>query len=180
MELDGCRFTEATGRAGGELHRLRGLFDAATLDGLLDAAKSSMHFCTAADTVDESPTYHASIIENGEPVDAGLAALLTPVLEARLLPYMRWRYGCETLCVADALVRRFAPEERPALSTHYDVAACATAIVPLVERREYAGGLYVAGAPGVAQRRQVQLERGDVLLHRWDVMHGVSVTGARP
>ena len=27
-------------------------------------------------------------------------------------------------------VRRYSPEERPSLSTHYDVAACATAIVP--------------------------------------------------
>ena len=27
-------------------------------------------------------------------------------------------------------VRRYSPEERPSLSTHYDVAACATAIAP--------------------------------------------------
>ena len=52
------------------------------------------------------------------------------MLEARLLPYLRAQYACPDIVVADALVRRYSPEERPSLSTHYDVAACATAIVP--------------------------------------------------
>ena len=75
LDLGGCACEVATGSAGGELRRLRGLFDEATLDALLAAARSSMHFETDPDTVDGSATYHASIIEAGEPVDATLAAL---------------------------------------------------------------------------------------------------------
>ena len=135
LELGGRACAVASGSAGGELLRLRGLFDAGTLDALLAAARSSMRFETDADTVDGSATYHASIIEAGAPVDATLAALLAPVLETRLLPYLRAQYACPEIVVADALVRRYRPEERPALSAHYDVAACATAIVPLVEVR---------------------------------------------
>ena len=176
LELGGCACAVASGSAGGELLRLRGLFDAGTLDALLAAARSSMHFETDADTVDGSATYHASIVEAGAPVDATLAALLAPVLETRLLPYLRAQYACPGIMVADALVRRYRPEERPALSTHYDVSACATVIVPLVEASEYGGGLYVQGGAGVGSRRLVGLERGDVLLHQWDVMHGVHVT----
>lgn len=146
IDLGGCACEVATGSAGGELLRLRGLFDAALLDALLAAARSSMHFETDPDTVDGSATYHASIIEAGEAVDSTLAALLQPVLEARLLPYLRTQYACPEIVVADALIRRYSPEERPALSTHYDVAACATAIVPLVEASAYEGGLYVQAA----------------------------------
>ena len=135
LELGGRACAVASGSAGGELLRLRGLFDAGTLDALLAAARSSMRFETDADTVDGSATYHASIIEAGAPVDATLAALLAPVLETRLLPYLRAQYACPEIVVADALVRRYRPEERPALSAHYDVAACATVIVPLVEVR---------------------------------------------
>ena len=75
LELGGRACAVASGSAGGELLRLRGLFDAGTLDALLAAARSSMRFETDADTVDGSATYHASIIEAGEPVDATLAAL---------------------------------------------------------------------------------------------------------
>ena len=62
-----------------------------------------MHFETDPDTVDGCATYHAPIIEAGEAVDATLAALLQPVLELRLLPYLRAQYACPDLVVADAL-----------------------------------------------------------------------------
>jgi hypothetical protein len=167
LELGGCACEVATGSAGGELQRLRGLFDAATLDALLAAARSSMHFETDPDTVDGSATYHASIIEAGEPVDATLAALLEPVLETRLLPYLRAQYACPDIVVADALVRRYSPEERPSLSTHYDVAACATAIVLLAWSKRSLGPF------GSAPARLLRLLRarpaalcGSVLLGR--------------
>lgn len=38
------------------------------------------------------------------------------------------------------------------------------------------GALYVQAAAGIESRRLVGLQRGEVLLHQWDVMHGVHVT----
>eukprot|EP00964_Phaeocystis_antarctica_P144814 scaffold110710_cov63-Phaeocystis_antarctica.AAC.1 len=44
---------------------------------------------------------------------APLTALLAPVLEARLLPYLRAQYACPDIVVADALVRRYRPKPKP-------------------------------------------------------------------
>jgi len=160
----------------GELRLLRRLVDTPTLDALLSAARTSMNFDTELDTVDGEATFLATIVEDGETVDETLAALLRPVLEERLLPHLRAAYGSPDVTVTDALVRRYLPDERTGLRAHYDVSAFATAIVPLVAADAYEGGLYVQGAPDDASRRIVRLERGDVLLHQWDVMHGVHVT----
>ena len=106
LDLGGCACEVATGSAGGELLRLRGLFDEATLDALLAAARSSMHFETDPDTVDGSATYHASIIEAGEPVDATLAAL---------------QHGQSAVCLAGPRARR-----APGCSRHPRASAQAT------------------------------------------------------
>ena len=131
--FDGEHDGEAVASVGdGELLLRRGLFDESTLDAVLSAARTSMHFDTQLDTVDGEATFHASIVEDGETVDENLASVLQPVLQERLLPYLRERYACPDVVLADALVRRYLPEERPGLSAHYDVSAFATAIVPLV------------------------------------------------
>ena len=46
-------------------------------------------------------------------------------------------------------MRRYSPDARASLSTHYDVSACATAIVPLVPADQYGGGLYVQVIAGI-------------------------------
>ena len=75
-----CKHQTMLPAAFGELLRLRGLFDAGTLDALLAAARSSMHFETDADTVDGSATYHASIVE----AERGAAVEDVPSLLDRL------------------------------------------------------------------------------------------------
>jgi hypothetical protein len=89
----------------------------------------------------EGNTLQAHIFEGGEPRLAELAALLAPIIETRLLPYVRAKFGCPDTCVADGLLRRYRAEERTSLALHYDVEALATAILPLsVQQGEEEGG----------------------------------------
>lgn len=127
------------------------------------------------DTVDHQATYLCQVIEDGRPVDDAVCAALGPFLEGRLLPYVRQKFGCASACVANVLIRRYLPDERRRLESHFDVSAFATAIVPLSPRDAYAGGLYVQRVPGVTSRRYLNLEAGDCLVHRFDTMHGVHV-----
>ena len=85
------------------------------------------------DTVDKEATFQANIFEDGvaSAVQPQIARLLTPILEERLLPYVRRKFGCPNACVADALLRRYRAGERTSLNLHYDVQAFATAIIPI-------------------------------------------------
>ena len=49
-----------------------------------------------------APTFQANIFEDGEPRLSELAELLTPIIEARLLPYVRAKFGGELGRVEDA------------------------------------------------------------------------------
>lgn len=104
----------------------------------------------------------------------------------------------------ERLAPAFTTGERTSLALHYDVEALATAILPLsVQQGEeegggegsgsgrgdgdpaaaaatttYSGGLFVQGGPSRGCRRYVRFPRqGDVLVHQFDLMHGVEVGG---
>ena len=92
----------------------------------------------------------------------------------------RERYGSPGACVADALIRRYSPDERSGLRAHFDVTALCTCIVPLSAPDEYEGGLYVQPGAGAASREYVPFgAAGDAVFHEWDVMHGVRVEAGR-
>jgi hypothetical protein len=165
---------QANGDQARRLFMLEGLVPPTTVSALLEAARDGMRFEAELDTVDASATHLALIIKDGEAVDGRLATLLEPLIKERVLPYVRERYGCASCMVADALVRRYLPDERQSLSRHFDVSAFATAIMPL-NPGEYRGGLYVQGAPSVDSRKFVEFGAGDMLFHQFDVMHGVQV-----
>lgn len=130
---------------------------------------------TTLDTVDHQATFLCRVVEDGEALDAVVCESLAPFLEGRLLPYVRQKFGCASACIANVLIRRYLPDERRRLESHFDVSSFATAIVPLSPREDYAGGLYVQRVPGVTSRRYLDIEAGDCLVHRFDTMHGVHV-----
>ena len=179
---DDCGSGSSSGSAGssgreGVLHLLPGLLPPDEVSAVLRAATRRLEFDETPDTVDAEATYLCRVISDGEAVDAEMEAALAPLLEERLLPFVRARFGCSTACVADVLIRRYLPSERRSLSAHFDVSAFATCIVPLSEAHEYEGGLYVQAVPGVDSRRYLDLQAGDALVHRFDTMHGVDVQG---
>jgi len=172
----GAAFPESTSEDG-TVHVLHGLVSPGSLAALREAAREAM-FESEGDTVDGSATYLAPLIESGRVVGRGpLTRLAQPVLEERVLPYVRERTGCGGAVVCDALVRRYLPGERLGLSAHFDVSAFATAVLPLSPPGEYAGGFYVQSEAHASSRRFVPLGEGDLCMHQYDVMHGVDVRG---
>ena len=151
------------------------------------------NFNTNLDTVDAMPT-HELYIHNGgldmpeedvgHPSRQGLRAQLEKILapvEARITEYVRhnWPHVCDGAvdrkCRACfSLVRKYMKEERQSHMMHRDGQALVTAVVSLSDYgRDFKGGLYVA-ANGQG-RQVVALRKGDVILHQYDLLHGVQV-----
>jgi len=160
-----------------QLHLLPGLMTSDDVGHVRTAAFSKERGFeeTTLDTVDHQATFLCRVVEDGEALDAEVCESLQPFLEGRLLPYVRQKFRCASACVANVLIRRYLPDERRRLESHFDVYSFATAIVPLSPREDYAGGLYVQRVPGVPSRRYLDLQAGDCLVHRFDTMHGVHV-----
>ncbi|CAE8710647.1 unnamed protein product [Polarella glacialis] len=99
---------------------------------------------------------------------------LSEVVDQRLLPYVRWRYGCASAVLSHALLRRYLPEERRIHPTHFDVQAFCTVVIGL-NPDDFEGGLYVQPTPSSKSQAFVHLLTGDAVVHRYDVQHGVRV-----
>ncbi|CAE7455284.1 esiB, partial [Symbiodinium sp. CCMP2456] len=72
--------------------------------------------------------------------------------------------------------RGYLPQERRSHAAHYDGHAFATAVLGLSDPSGYEGGLYLQPGPQISSRRTVRLEPGDLLVHSFDLQHGVEVT----
>jgi TPR repeat protein len=153
----------------------------------------TVDFDIGLDTVDAMPTQELYIHKGGHEMsteDAGyqsrsgarskLTKLLAPV-EAIITEYVRhnWPQVCnkalDRKCRACfSLVRKYFEEERQSHMMHRDGQALVTAVVSLSDYgRDFTGGLYVAAN---GQGRQViALRKGDVVLHQYDLLHGVQV-----
>lgn len=153
-----------------EMHLIKGLLSDEEIDNLL-----SQFIALGSDG---SSTHARVIIEDGR---VECPELLTPfscALHDRILPYVQSRYGDSRVVVADALMRAYRQvDRRQALAPHFDTSSFATVIIPL-NPGEYEGGLYVQEGASLTSRRMIDpsFEKGDVLVHRFDVMHGVEVT----
>lgn len=123
----------------------------------------------------------AGIIEDGADINPGLASILHPIINTKILPWAREVSSIPTLTVADALIRSYDPsKECQHLIGHYDEAAVATVIIPLNDPAEYEGGLYVQTGASDNTRLHVPFTNaGDVVLHNYDVMHGVNVQSGK-
>ena len=109
-----------------------------------------------------------------------LLKVLTPV-EEKITAYVRktWpevcnRGGGRKCRVCYSLVRRYLPHARRTHNIHRDGQALVTAVVSLSDYgRDFLGGLYVA-ANNVG-RKVIAQRKGDVVLHHYDLLHGVEV-----
>ena len=123
------------GTTGRQMHMLPEVLSMEEITALHEAAlRCKAYNSEEPDTVDKEATFQANIFEDGVASSDGaaeIARLLTPILEERLLPYVRRKFGCPNACVADALLRRYRVGERTSLNLHYDVQAFATAIIPI-------------------------------------------------
>lgn len=156
-----------------EMHLVKGLLH----DDEVDRLRTSF----ATTSAEENDTTHAVIlVEDGRVTSPQIYnELLSSALEDRILPYVRARLGDNRLVVADALMRAYQDaDRRQALAPHFDSSSYATVIIPLnAGTGEYEGGLYVQPGADASSRILVDpsFDKGDALVHRFDVMHGVDV-----
>lgn len=142
---------------------------------VLEYVRGSLEYLTEPDTVDGSPSFHCHPLKDGQWRDAHLQVLLDDFVRGRLLPYLRKRYTCSTLALADVLIRRYAPGERRGLGTHFDGQAMVTAVMGLNDPCEYEGGLYCQPEPHASSRMFFHSDPGDIVAHSFDLQHGVFV-----
>lgn len=105
-----------------------------------------------------------------------LADAMRPVIEDRVLPFVRHRLDCPDCLVCSSIVRRYSHSlgERHRDPPHTDGQAFATLVVALnAAEVDYKGGLYVITDP--AKPITVAMRAGDAVLHGWDLQHGVHV-----
>jgi len=161
-----------------EFFKLRGLIRPDEVARLLEGASLGLQRSLsrggsmAPDSVDKFPTLWHYFIEHGRYLGE-LDELLRPIVEERVEPYARQRYGPDVL-VCHSFVRRYLVEERRRLGAHFDHHAYITAVVGL-NPEDFEGGLFVQGEAR-SNRVFVPLEKGDVFFHQYDLHHGVEVT----
>ena len=164
-----------------EMYLVKSLLSESEIDALRARFEELCASNDAAATAAQPMAHARILVEDGRIVCPELHALLSPALEARILPYVRARLGDGSVVVADALMRAYRHDDRrQALAPHFDVTSYATVIIPLNPGRgEYSGGLYVQPGADATTRVLVDasFDKGDALMHRFDVMHGVEVTG---
>ncbi|CAE7280253.1 unnamed protein product, partial [Symbiodinium microadriaticum] len=176
FHFETSREVEMGGWRGMEVHSVRSFLSPVDARELSDCLASADDYDTDADSVDSCPTFEFYPFQRGRWKNEALRTLLEDVVERRLLPYVRQRFGEERMALSEVLVRRYLPEERRTHAAHYDGHAFATAVLGLSDPSGYEGGLYLQPGPHVSSRRTVRLEPGDLLVHSFDLQHGVEVT----
>lgn len=162
------------------------------------ASIKSVPFDTDPDSVDGMCTHELYIdspdIKNNRPVKNGVSfyssnayvklrkqiqGILDPIIEHRINPYVRMLYSShakpERQCtVCYCLIRKYTNHARVTHATHRDGHAFATVVISLSDyEKEYKGGLYVATSE--RYKKLVPLNRGDAIVHKHDLLHGVRV-----
>jgi len=149
----------------------------------------ALAFDEVPDSVDGMPSYEMFVFGKETPIDVTperrrvrqrLSAIMQNALERRLTPYVRQRYaercaGDRACTPCSSLIRRYREGERRSHAPHEDSEAFATVVVSLANAGdEFEGGLYLA-ASSSAEKRSLALQRGDAVVHRGDLLHGVDV-----
>lgn len=172
---------------------LPALLDVTTVERILRLVTPSVaSMDTEPDSVDAMPAYEMYVFPvDKEPdevqasrasVRTSLRQLMDPIVEERITPFVRQRYpaacakAAARLCSpCYSLVRRYTREERSTLVAHHDKHALVTVVMSLGdEGRDFTGGLYLGTS--LHTRFVLPLQRGDVVVHQSDLLHGVEVT----
>jgi len=156
-------------------YRLPELLPKQHAERILEHVARSTAYLTDSDSVDQSPTFEYYPYQNGEWMDKVLQPLLENFIDERVLPYVRECYGSPNCCISDILVRRYLPGERRTHVSHFDGKAFVTAVLGLSDPDSFEGGLYVQPGPGVSSRMFFRIEPGDLVVHSFDLQHGVHV-----
>lgn len=175
---------------------------------IIDEIKARKWLSTNPDSVDGLPSLHLNLISNGQPLfenetqqcsDGGvtfsqcvteLTNILRPHLYENLLATVKKLTNSTTVEIDDVFVRSYGvlnDEEketatRYGLSSHYDVTAYITGVMPLDDVSSSGrNGLYTIpqsderSSGNAALRKFFPLDKGDGVLHTFDVLHGVDV-----
>jgi len=158
-----------------QFFQLKALLQPDEVQKVLTCVQQSSSYSSCLDSVDEMPTFEYYPFRDGAWVDDDVRAVLEDIIESRVLPYVRERYSCPSCEVADVLVRRYVPGERRTHAVHFDSQAFATAVLGLSDPEQYEGGLYIQPGPHASSRRYPRIGCGDLLVHAYDLQHGVHV-----
>eukprot|EP00747_Dinoflagellata_sp_TGD_P113547 gnl/TRDRNA2_/TRDRNA2_171736_c0_seq2.p1 gnl/TRDRNA2_/TRDRNA2_171736_c0~~gnl/TRDRNA2_/TRDRNA2_171736_c0_seq2.p1 ORF type:complete len:757 (+),score=140.71 gnl/TRDRNA2_/TRDRNA2_171736_c0_seq2:66-2336(+) len=127
------------------------------------------------DPTDRWPVFSIDLVEKGVYSDE-IAHVLRPIVQERLLPYVRQKYACPGAALATARFRRFLPEERRFLPPHHEHLSFASATIGLQDPQALTGGFFVQGSGrAFLDRKFVALGRGDVVMNQYDLHHGIEV-----
>jgi hypothetical protein len=145
---------------------------------------------TELESVDGLPSLHVNLVVNGNQPSAKYAtgllkniqtmlSMVKPILYEELLPRVQSLIG-QAVTIDEVFVRRYGNDVgRPSISAHFDALSIATAVIALDDAAANGtNGLYTTSAPTsnhAALRRFFPLQRGDAVVHTWDVLHGVDV-----
>lgn len=159
---------------------------------------------TNPDSVDGLPSLHLNLVSGGKPVvkevDGSqlnefqrrlqkLLSTVEPYIYDKLLPTVQELINDPSIRVSDVFLRRYGDDimegtSRKGISAHYDVFSKVTSVFAMDDTAaEGTDGLYttVMSNDGITSnhaslRRFFPLEKGDGVVHTWNVLHGVDVS----
>lgn len=135
----------------------------------------SNHYQSNPMKLDSDPVFK----EKRNIVRKKINTILNPIINDKITPYVRSLYSSnsppERQCTpCFVFIRRYRNNERTSHATHRDGHAFSTVVISLSDYgSEYMGGIYVATAE--RYKYTIALNRGDALIHKHDLLHGVKV-----
>eukprot|EP00746_Dinoflagellata_sp_MGD_P133586 gnl/MRDRNA2_/MRDRNA2_67314_c0_seq1.p1 gnl/MRDRNA2_/MRDRNA2_67314_c0~~gnl/MRDRNA2_/MRDRNA2_67314_c0_seq1.p1 ORF type:complete len:476 (+),score=77.44 gnl/MRDRNA2_/MRDRNA2_67314_c0_seq1:1-1428(+) len=160
------------------LHKVSGLVSHSELTQIDTYIRGDILYDDIQDSVDKLPAYESVLMQEKQWTPAS-PPVFRHLVEDKIEPLTRKQYSCPGCVVCTSLVRRFLPQERLTHKRHYDRQAFATVILA-INPEEYVGGYFVQPLENATSRRFLELVKGDLIFHRYDVDHGVNVkTGIR-
>lgn len=162
------------------LYRLTGFANQQEVSAMLLSAKSAHDFEKDIDNVDGWSTFELSIIRKWQYTHTGFEQILKPIINERLLPYVRQRYDAPNAVVCNAALRRYMPDERRLRPVRCDYEFLCTAVLEL-NSNDHDGGFYTqAQHDGNLRQIFAIAEPGDLLTYQYDLPCGERVyTGQR-
>lgn len=127
---------------------------------------------------DSQSTTRKQLMLSGQYQCGELANHVRPIVDTRLLPYIRHRYACPGAVVSDIFIRRDVPcecTESPVACGTDHLYYCTATLALNAEDSQ--GGLYIQAGAGVDSQGLVPLASGDVLVHQYNLKVGMRVHG---